>query len=152
MAFHPAYWSKPVANTSRDYNYYLWNERHRGAHVAKYVAQDPRPLPRATEPMAMDPQIRVICPVGGTLLFSGAQMHSSVENTSGITRFSVDFRTVNLDDAANHRGAPNVDSACTGTTMRDYLRVTDLTRLPDDVVALHDDGTAAAGKAVYSGE
>jgi hypothetical protein len=33
--------------------------------------------------------------------------------------------------------------------MRDYLRCTDLSRLPDDVVALYDDGTAAAGLAIY---
>jgi hypothetical protein len=31
-----------------------------------------------------------------------------------------------------------VDSACTGTTMRDYLRHTDLTHVPKDAVALYD--------------
>ena len=33
--------------------------------------------------------------------------------------------------------------------MRDYLRVTDLAPLPDDVVRLYDDETNAEGKLVY---
>ena len=40
---------------------------------------------------------------GGLILFSAAQMHSTVPNTSGRTRFSIDFRTVHLGDV---RGAP----------------------------------------------
>ena len=69
---------------------------HRGENVAKLAKEDTRPLPRATEPMELDPQVRLICPVGGVILFSGQQMHSSVPNTSGVTRFSIDFRTVHL--------------------------------------------------------
>jgi hypothetical protein len=148
MAFHPAYWNRGVENSSRDYNYYVWNKTFRGPDVAKLVTEDPRPLPRATA-VELDPQLRLLCPVGGILVFSGAQMHSSVPNTSGRTRFSIDFRTVHLGDAQQRRGAPRTDEACTGTTMRDYLRCTDLSRLPDDVVALYDDGTAAAGLAIY---
>jgi hypothetical protein len=99
--------------------------------------------------MKFDPHIRFICPVGGIVLFSGAQMHSSVPNTSGVTRFSIDFRTVHLDDAAEKRGAPNIDSACTGTVMRDYIRCTDLSRMPEEVIALYDDGTEIDGELVY---
>ena len=84
------------------------------------------------------PQIRVIAPPGGALLFSAAQMHSSVPNNSGRTRFSIDFRTVNVDDVATRRGAPNVDSACTGTTMGDYLRGTDLTHLPEKYFEMYE--------------
>ena len=64
------------------------------------------------------------------ILFSGAYMHATVPNTSGRTRFSIDFRTVNLDDVMTHEGAANVDSECTGTTLRDFLRGSDPTRLP----------------------
>lgn len=46
------------------------------------------------------------------------------------------------------RGAPNVDARSTGTTMRDYLRASDLSRLPDEVVTLYDDGTAIEGRTV----
>lgn len=149
MAFHPRYWAQPVKNSSSEYNYYTWNKLHRGENVAKLIKEDPRPLPRASEPMELDPQLRLICPVGGVILFSGAQMHSSVPNTSGVTRFSIDFRTVHLDDAAGRVGAPNIDSACTGTVMRDYLRCSDLSKIPEEVIALYDDGTEGSGDLVY---
>lgn len=149
MAFHPRYFTQGVANTSAGYNYYEWNQTHRGSHVAGYTNKDPRPLPKPTEPIEMDPQIRLVPPVGGIIFFSGAQMHSSVPNTSGVTRYSIDFRTVHLDDVAERRGAPNVDSHCTGTTMRDYLRMTDLSRVPEELVKMYDDGTAGRGSVLY---
>jgi hypothetical protein len=152
MAFHPQYWSQPIQNSSSGYNYYTWNKLHRGENVAKLVDKDPRPVPRATEKMELDPQIRLICPVGGVILFSAAQMHSSVPNTSGVTRFSIDFRTIHLDDAAEKRGAPNIDSACTGTVMRDYLKGTDLSRVPEEIVAMYDDATRDSGELISTHE
>ena len=149
MAFHPRYWSQPVKNSSSGYNYYVWNKLHRGANVAKMTKSDDRPLPKATEEMELDPQVRLICPVGGVILFSAAQMHSSVPNISGVTRFSIDFRTVHLDDVVARKGAPNLDAECTGTVMRDFLQGTSLERLPEDAVALYDDGTAVEGEAIY---
>ena len=149
MAFHPRYWNQPVRNSSEGYNYYQWNKLYRGPNVALLTKEDPRPLPRAVEPLDLDPQIRLICPVGGIIMFSGGQLHSSVPNTSGVTRFSMDFRTVHLDDVASKRGALNVDSACTGTTMRDYLRGTDFSHISDDLVALYDDGTESEGELLY---
>jgi hypothetical protein len=149
MAFHPQYFERGVANDSAGYNYYEWNQTHRGAHIAQYTKSDPRPLPKATELVELEPQLRVLVPVGGVMAFSGAQMHSSVPNTSGVTRFSIDFRTVHVDDAGARRGAPNVDSHCTGTTMRDYLRVADLSAIPEQVIRLHDDGTGSRGELQY---
>jgi hypothetical protein len=96
--------------------------------------------PRAEEPLELDSQIRIVTPVGGILVFSGAHMHSTVGNTTGRTRFSIDFRTVNVDDAWEMRGAPNVDSMCTGTTMNDYLRGTDLAHIPPELVARYEPG------------
>jgi hypothetical protein len=150
MAFHPQYFTRGVKNDSAGYNYYEWNQTHRGTHVSQFIKSDPRPLPKALEPMELDPQLRLVVPVGSLILFSGAQMHSSVPNTSGVTRFSIDFRTVNSDDLELRRGAPNVDSACTGTTMRDYLRGSDLSRVPEPLIAAYDDGTAGRGRALYA--
>jgi hypothetical protein len=149
MAFHPKYWKRPVRNSSKGYNYYKWNLEHRGDHVGQFLKEDPRPLPKPTEPIELDPQIRLIVPAGGIILFSGAQMHSSVPNTSGKTRFSIDFRVVNLDDVSGKHGAPRVDEECTGTTMRDYLRATDLAHISDNLVALYDDQTGTAGELIY---
>ncbi|SRR5579884_1521934 len=138
MAFHPRYWTEPVPNTSVEYNYAEWNRLYR-PNAAQHVKTDPRPLPRATGSVELDPQIRLICPAGGIIIFSGAQMHSSVPNTSGKTRFSIDFRTVHLEDVIAKRGAPNIDAACTGTTMNDYLRGTDLSHIPQEIVQMYDD-------------
>jgi hypothetical protein len=132
MAFHPRYWSQGVHNGSAEYNYAEWNRTSR-QNAAQFIKEDTRKQPKPEQPMELDPQIRVIAPPGGVLLFSGAQMHSSVPNTSGRTRFSIDFRTVNIDDVIEHRGAPNVDSQCTGTTMGDYLRGTDLAHVPEEL-------------------
>jgi hypothetical protein len=140
MAFHPAYWSQPVRNGSREYNYDEWNRTSR-VEAAKHITSDTRKQPKAEEPLELDPQIRLLPPVGGIILFSGAQMHSTVPNDSGRTRFSIDFRTVHYDDVIAHRGAPNLDSECTGTTMRDYLRGTDLAHFSDEVCRSYDGGT-----------
>jgi hypothetical protein len=88
----------------------------------------------------LEPQLRMICEVGGPFLFSAGQLHSTVPNTSPLIRYSVDFRTVHLDDVLNRAGAPNVDSASTGTTMYDYLRGTDLSHLPAEALKMYDDG------------
>ncbi|MGH8867210.1 MAG: hypothetical protein ACRDYU_04350 [Actinomycetes bacterium] len=143
MAFHPRYFDQPVANGSATYNYYEWNRTSR-ADAARHLTKDTREQPKPEQPVELHPQIRVIPPVGGFMLFSGAQFHSSVPNDSGRTRFSIDFRTVQIDDVTAHRGAPNVDSSCTGTTMRDYLRASDLQPLPEDLVAQYDSGPPAA--------
>lgn len=149
MAFHPQYWNVPVKNSSKEYNYYVWNQQNRGTHVARYLKDDPRPLPKPTESLTLDPQLRVVVPAGGIILFSAAQLHSTVPNASGKTRFSIDFRVVNLDDVMGRKGAPRVDEECTGTTMRDYLKGSDFSHIPADLVALYDDETAKAGVLTY---
>jgi hypothetical protein len=139
MSFHPRYWSQPLRNSSDIYNYQEWNRQSR-FNAAQQIRTDLRPQPKALESVELLPDIRLLPPVGGVIVFSAAQLHSSVPNTSGRTRVSIDFRTVNSNDAAQVRGAPNVDSRCTGSTMADYLRCSDLSRLPDATMALYDDG------------
>lgn len=139
VAFHPDYFDRGVANGSHRYNYYAWNRDSR-AEAASQIGVDTRDQPKPEEEIALDPQIRPVPPVGGAMVFSGAQLHSSVPNSSGRTRVSVDFRTVHRLDVESARGAANVDSHCTGTTMRDYLRVSDLERLPASVIEPYDAG------------
>jgi hypothetical protein len=143
MAFHPPYWSKGLRNSSEIYDYQRWNQEAR-FNAAKQIGTDTRPQPKALETVQMEPDVRVGPPPGGIIVFSGAQLHSSVPNTSGRTRFSIDFRTVNGVDAVGLRGAPNVDSRCTGSTMCDYLRCTDLAQLPDTTLELYQAGPPQA--------
>lgn len=122
---------------------------HRGEHVAQYLREDLGPLPRANEAFEREPEIRLICPAGGIILFAAVQVHSSVPDTSGKTPFSIDFGTVHLDDVIAKRGTPNLDNAATGTVMRDYLRGSDFSRIPEDVMAFYDDETGESGKLIY---
>jgi hypothetical protein len=150
MAFYPRYFHEPVKNSSETYNYYEWNTKNR-ATAAQHVKSDTRVQPRPQQ--ELDPvTVRLLPPPGAIVVFSGAQLHETVENTSGLSRYSIDFRTVHLDDVAARKGAPNIDSRCTGTTMRDYLRASDLEHLPEDLVELYDDGTAVEGRILYFGE
>jgi hypothetical protein len=137
MAFHPPYFDGGVRNSSRDYNYAEWVAHGRAA-AASQVDMETRKQPEAEQEIEREPDIRVITPPGGILLFSGAQLHTTVPNTSGRTRFSIDFRVVNRRDVEAHRGAANVDSECTGTNLGDFMRSTDLERLPDDLIAEYD--------------
>lgn len=147
MAFHPYYWKQPVRNSSRVYNYSEWNRSSR-FNAAQHIGKDTRIQPMPQEPMQLDPQIRVVLPVGSILIFSGAQMHSTVPNTSGKTRFSIDFRTVHLDDIVSKKGAPNVDSTCTGTNLGDFLRGVDLAHIPEEWITVYDTPAPQNGSRV----
>ncbi len=150
IAFHPQYWDRPVRNSSRDYNYYRWNKESR-REAAKQITTDTRKQPQAEEPIEQEPKLRLVCEAGGIILFSGASMHSTVRNTSGRTRFSIDFRTVHIDDVVARTGAPNVDSECTGTTLRDFLRGRDGTRLAEEIAAAYDEQNAVDGELIFNG-
>jgi hypothetical protein len=148
MAFHPRYWNRGVKNGSCDFNYYRWNAESR-KNAAQHIGKDTRVQPHAEEPLELEPEIRFIVPPGGVIVFSGAQLHSTVPNTTDMVRWSIDFRTVNIDDVAGKRGAPNADSAATGTSLRDFLRVTDFAPIPEDIIAAYDDGVPEGGVAVF---
>lgn len=150
MGFYPRYFSEPVRNNSEIYNYYEWNAKNR-ATASQHVKTDTREQPKPQQPIEGKSE-RYLPPPGGLIIFSGAQLHETVENTTDVARYSIDFRTVHLDDVRDRRGAANVDSRCTGTTMRDYLRATDLAKLPEDLVAIYDDGTAAGQQVLYFGD
>jgi hypothetical protein len=141
MALHPHYFGRAIRNGSNGYNYQRWTQESR-FNAAQFVKADTRVQPHAEEPIELEPQIRLVCPPAGAYQFSAGHLHSTVPNTSSVTRYSIDFRTVHCDDVLGRIGAANVDSACTGTTMGDYLRGTDIAHLPEEVIALYRDAEA----------
>ena len=147
LGFYPRYFDEEVANNSEIYNYYEWNAKNR-ATAAQHVKSDTREQPKAQQEIEQV-TVRFLPPPGSIILFSGAQLHETVPNEEGVARYSIDFRTVHYDDVVAQRGAPNIDSRCTGTTMRDYLRASDLSHLPDDIVQLYDDGTEVGKGVLY---
>jgi len=143
MAFYPRYFSHTVHNSSETYNYQKWNELGR-TDAASHVRSDSREQPKPKQKIEGQ-GTHLICPPAGMILFSAAHLHETVPNTSGIARYSIDFRTVHLDDVLAHNGARNLDSRCTGTTMRDYLRCMDLQHIPETAAQSYDGGTKVAG-------
>lgn len=139
LAFHPRYWSRGVKNSSRLYDYDEWNRTSRWS-AAEQIGIDRRVQPRAEEELDLADDLRILGEPGSVTIFSAAQLHSSVTNTSGRTRYSIDFRTVHRSDAERGRGAPNLDSRCTGTSLGDFLRCRDLARLPAELIAAHERG------------
>jgi hypothetical protein len=120
--------------------------------LRSHIGRDTRVQPHAEEPLEFEPDVRFVVPPGGVIVFSGAQLHSTVPNTTNMVRWSIDFRTINIDDLVSKRGAPNTDSASTGTSLRDFLRVADFASVPEDIVAAYDDGVPAGGVAVFRPE
>jgi len=143
MAFHPTYWARSVRNTSDRYNYQQWNVTSRH-NAATQIGVDTREQPKSLEPIDLTHDLRLVVPPGAVIIFSAAQLHSTVPNTTGSTRFSIDFRTVDVDDVRNLRGAANVDSRCSGSTMDDYLNGVDLSHLPTDITTPYDNGPPQA--------
>jgi hypothetical protein len=148
MAFHPRYWNEPVKNGSSEFNYYEWNSTGR-ASASQHIKSDTRKQPKPEQPMELDPQVRFVPEPGGVILFSAAQMHSTVPNTSGKTRFSIDFRTVHVGDIKVKKTPPNIDSACTGTSLRDFLKAGDLSPMPEDVITIVEPEPVAEGVLVF---
>jgi hypothetical protein len=106
-------------------------------NTAKSVGKETQSRPGAID---HTPDLEVI-PVpapGQILLFSGAQLHKSIPNTSGLARYSVDFRTVDTRDLQAGHGAALADADCTGTAIRDFVGVKDQSIFDENLVrSLH---------------
>jgi hypothetical protein len=150
MGFYPRYFHEGIQNNSEIYNYYEWNTKSR-ASAAQHVKADTREQPKAQQEL-QPVTVRYLPPPGGIIVFAGSQLHETVPNTTDVARYSIDFRTVHYDDVIGRRGARNVDSRSTGTTMRDYLKATDLSHLPDEAIALYDDSSSHSGSVLYFGD
>jgi hypothetical protein len=122
MSFDLASFDRAVPNSSDTFDYYRNNAAR--LTTAAQVTREVQARPGALNHHPGQELIILPAP-GGVLLFSGAQLHASIPNTSGRARFSVDFRTVDVGDMIAGRGAPLVDAQCTGTAIRDFINVAD---------------------------
>ena len=90
--------------------------------------------------------MRIVQNAGDLMVFSTCQLHASAPNEMDRIRYSYDLRTLNIEDMQQDRGPANLDSKATGTTLKDFLRVSDLKPLdpalvgspPEPVNALAD--------------
>jgi hypothetical protein len=133
MAFDPAGFGNAVPNNSADFNYYRRNVER--SALATAIESDPRAQPGAIDWVAANETIVLPSP-GSVLLFAGDQLHRTIPNTSGRSRYSIDFRLLNITDVEENRGGPAVDVACSGTSIRDFKRISDNAEMPDEIVRM----------------
>jgi hypothetical protein len=131
MNFDVASFGRAVPNTSDAFDYYENNARR--LTTATGVTREAQARPGAVEHKAAHDLVVLPAP-GSVLLFSGNQLHASTPNTSGLARYSVDFRTLSVPDLMAGRGAPLVDVHCTGTAIRDFINVADESSLDEQTV------------------
>jgi hypothetical protein len=105
MAIYPGYWSRPIENNSASWDLDEIRARRRSGEPDEDIPIVPEP----TEPVDTESELRIVIEPGDLLCFSGAHLHASVPNVTAETRCSVELRTVNIDDIARGRGAPDLD-------------------------------------------
>lgn len=120
MAFYGEYWDKPLKNTSREWDLEEIRAGKPGIPV----------VPGPAEAVGTVSELRLVIEPGDLLCFSGAHLHASVPNTTGLARFSVEVRTADAGDAAEGRGAPNMDGEAPRVASGWFRHVRDGTPLP----------------------
>ena len=118
FSFYPSFFEKKVENSSANFDYARWKEKvgfqnTRGNGEIDY--------PSAQETPEAERQ-GFSCRAGEIILFSSAHLHQTNRNASGRSRFSIDFRTVHLDDHAAGKGAPSADNGSRPDALSDYIR------------------------------
>jgi hypothetical protein len=113
IALYPSYFDVPVANTSNE-----WSMHHVRSNRKKNIPYPQLPVVQYSSLSALEreqidnDQIPIVINPGDVLVFSGAHLHGSVRNTTGLTRFSTEVRTVDRGDLDTGAGAVNVDGKC----------------------------------------
>ncbi len=135
--FFPEEFSKSVPNDSEifDFDEWIsidqkkligWQDQNTGL-TARY----PRLL---EEPRSQ--AVGIKCNAGDTLLFAGQHLHRTHKQTTGKTRFSLDFRTAHSLDTKNGVGPRNVDNRSRGSWHKKFLRFSSVMTEPDST---HED-------------
>ncbi len=125
--FFPDHFGRVVLNDSECFDFETWVADGQARRIGWQDSQTGRTAryPRLlNEPTART--IPVECRAGEILLFAGQHLHKTRPNRTGRTRFSIDFRTVHLDDHACGRGPRNVDNRSSGSSLRQMIRGADV--------------------------
>jgi len=131
MSFWPGYFGQPVRNTGFDYE--DWVKHYRNAAINQ-IGEENRPHPLPTEAIDERREIRIALNAGDMTLFSTCHLHATADNTSGRTRFSYDLRMVNIADLRAGRGPADVDGTARGSTLPDFIRVSDFEPLRPELL------------------
>ena len=138
MSIYPEYWAKIIKNSSADFNYEEWCRIGRVLATSQ-TRTDTRKHPLPLEEISELAETRYVLSSAEVMLFSAAHLHATAPNTSGKTRFSIDFRTINLDDLQQKKGAKNIDNGAIGTTLHDFIGMVNYDKIDQAVISSYLD-------------
>ncbi len=130
--FFPALFSTPLPNTSSIFDVDDWQQHGRRAASTEIGPKDTRGIPEPIGEVTHGAYTPVL-PVGGMVLFSGAQAHATRPHSTGRSRVSFDFRVLSVEDIG--AGPPNIDSDCTGSAIRDFHHLRTRQPVPTELQA-----------------
>lgn len=125
FAFFPDLWTRPLRNSTADFDLRAIFER--GARGESVNADEG--MPHLLEDVDPSLAVPVVIEPGEMIAFSGAHAHAGVPNTTGVTRISLETRSVWIDDFQRGRGAPNVDGFAPWISLALFQRFSDGTPL-----------------------
>ena len=104
IGIFPALWNVPVPNASAKWRYQELIQRLKDDKSTRYPM-----LPQCLDPPSSAEAVPIIIHPGDIMAFSGAHLHCSMPNQSGLVRVSTETRTVSAHDLRHSRSAKNVD-------------------------------------------
>ena len=123
MALYPALWDRSLRNSSASYDLQalvkLVSEKGREAITGEMA------VPELLESVDPAQAVPVIIEPGSVIVFSSAHAHAGVPNSSSLSRFSLETRTVWISDIRSGHGAPNIDGAARWMAPGFFYRVSD---------------------------
>lgn len=132
MSMYIDYFRQPVNNASALWDYDEWVEKSRFV-AANNIGEEKRQHPVPTQDLGETTDLRIVQNAGDLLVFSTCQLHATAPNETDHIRYSFDLRTVSLEDLRQGRGPANIDGRATGSTLKDFLRVSDLKPFEADI-------------------
>ncbi|MFU0507775.1 hypothetical protein [Pseudaminobacter sp. NGMCC 1.201702] len=151
FAIYPSLWDRPVANTSADFDLAVILERSKAG--GRNAVDADAAIPHLTERLEVFDATPVVIAPGEIIAFSSAHAHAGVPNSTGLTRISLETRTLWIDDVRTGRGAPNLDGYAPWMSPGMFRRVSDETPL-NELLGMsrveHFNGPWPAGRASVS--
>lgn len=128
ITMFPDYWENPIENDTAGWSYLEFHRRKEEDPNTSYPMLptcNTEPAPSQGVPVVVDP--------GDIIAFSGAHLHASVPNRTGMTRISTETRTVSILDLKAGRQAPNIDGHAEGVRYNWFSQVSSGETLSDSV-------------------
>lgn len=104
IGIFPSQWKVPVPNSSAEWSYRELIERIQDDGRTEYPM-----LPQCIAPPLSTEAVPIVIQPGDVMAFSGAHLHCSMPNRSGLVRISTETRTVSAHDLYYSRAAKNID-------------------------------------------